>query len=46
MIAAFSISPATADEVVRASGLPHETHAMFTDVEGAWLHGDMTKGAA
>lgn len=49
MIAAFSISPATADqtggvaeavaravEVVRASGLPHETNAMFTNVEGEW----------
>ena len=49
MIAAFSISPITADEtggvaeavaraveVVRASGLPCETNAMFTNVEGEW----------
>ena len=49
MIAAFSISPATADEtggmaeavaaavrVVRDSGLPHETNAMFTNIEGEW----------
>ncbi len=49
MIAAFSISPATADEtggvaaavaaavrVVRDSGLPHETNAMFTTIEGEW----------
>ena len=49
MIAAFSISPAVADEtggvadavaaavrVVRASGLPHETNAMFTNLEGDW----------
>ena len=49
MLAAFSISPAVADEdggvaeavaeavrVVRESGLPHETNAMFTNVEGEW----------
>ena len=49
MIAAFSISPGTADEtggvaeavaaavrVVRGSGLPHETNAMFTNIEGEW----------
>ena len=47
MIAAFSITPlgtgesvgdfvAEAVHVVRASGLPHETNAMFTDVEGEW----------
>lgn len=47
MIAAFSItplgtgtsvSPAVADAVhlVRASGLPNETNAMFTNVEGDW----------
>ena len=49
MIAAFSISPTTADEtgsvsravaaavrVVRESGLPHETNAMFTNIEGEW----------
>jgi len=47
MIAAFSISPlgtgdsvsgavADAVAVVRASGLPNETNAMFTNVEGEW----------
>ena len=47
MLAAFSItplgvgasvSPAVADAVrlVRASGLPNETNAMFTNVEGEW----------
>jgi uncharacterized protein (TIGR00106 family) len=47
MIAAFSITPlgtgegvseAVADAValVRASGLPNETNAMFTNVEGGW----------
>jgi uncharacterized protein (TIGR00106 family) len=47
MIAAFSITPlgvgdsvstAVADAVrlVRASGLPNETNAMFTNVEGEW----------
>jgi uncharacterized protein (TIGR00106 family) len=47
MIAAFSITPlgvgdsvgglvAEAVELVRASGLPHETNAMFTNVEGEW----------
>jgi uncharacterized protein (TIGR00106 family) len=47
MIAAFSISPlgtgdsvsgAVADAVrlVRESGLPSETNAMFTNVEGDW----------
>jgi uncharacterized protein (TIGR00106 family) len=47
MIAAFSISPsgigpsasaAVADAVrlVRESGLPNETNAMFTNVEGEW----------
>ena len=47
MIAAFSITPvgtgesvsgAVADAVrlVRASGLPNETNAMFTNVEGDW----------
>ena len=49
MIAAFSISPGTADEtgsvsaavaevvrIVRASGLPNETNAMFTNIEGEW----------
>jgi uncharacterized protein (TIGR00106 family) len=47
MIAAFSISPLGADEsvssavaeavrLVRASGLPNETNAMFTNVEGEW----------
>ena len=47
MIAAFSITPiGTGDSVseevseavrlVRASGLPNETNAMFTNVEGDW----------
>ena len=47
MLAAFSITPlggadsvsgAVADAVrlVRASGLPNETNAMFTNVEGDW----------
>ncbi len=47
MIAAFSISPLGAGEsvgqvvaecvrIVRASGLPNETNAMFTNVEGEW----------
>jgi uncharacterized protein (TIGR00106 family) len=48
MIVAFSISPAAdetgsvseavaaAVKVVRSSGLPHETNAMFTNIEGEW----------
>lgn len=47
MIAAFSISPGGVGEsvgdlvaecvqIVRASGLPCETNAMFTNVEGTW----------
>ena len=47
MITAFSITPlgtgesvgaaaADAVRVVRASGLPNETNAMFTNVEGEW----------
>lgn len=47
MIAAFSITPlgvgdsvsepvAEAVAMVRASGLPNETNAMFTNVEGEW----------
>lgn len=47
MIAAFSISPsgtgpsvsasvARAVRIVRESGLPNETNAMFTNVEGEW----------
>jgi uncharacterized protein (TIGR00106 family) len=47
VIAAFSITPlgrgegvaedvAEAVRVVRASGLPHRTDAMFTSVEGEW----------
>lgn len=47
MIAAFSITPlgggdsvsesvAHAVELVRESGLPNETNAMFTNVEGEW----------
>jgi uncharacterized protein (TIGR00106 family) len=47
MLLAFSITPigtgasvseavAAAVRVVRASGLPSETNAMFTNVEGSW----------
>jgi uncharacterized protein (TIGR00106 family) len=47
VLVAFSVAPATADEsvsvavaaavrVVRESGLPNETNAMFTNVEGEW----------
>lgn len=47
MIAAFSITPLGASEsvgaqvaeavrLVRQSGLPNETNAMFTNVEGEW----------
>ena len=47
MLAAFSITPlgvgdsvsrsvADAVRLVRASGLPNETNAMFTNVEGDW----------
>jgi uncharacterized protein (TIGR00106 family) len=47
MLAAFSITPlgggdsvsgavADAVRIVRASGLPNETNAMFTNVEGDW----------
>jgi len=47
MIAAFSVSPgglgesvsewvAEAVQLVKASGLPNETNAMFTNVEGEW----------
>jgi uncharacterized protein (TIGR00106 family) len=47
MIAAFSITPlgvgdsvsasvAEAVRLIRASGLPNETNAMFTNVEGEW----------
>ena len=47
MIAAFSITPlgagdsvsehvADAVRLVRESGLPNETNAMFTNVEGGW----------
>ena len=47
MIAAFSVTPLGAGEsvgglvadcvaIVRASGLPNETNAMFTNVEGEW----------
>ncbi len=47
MIVAFSVSPlgggdsvgdavAEAVRVVRASGLPNETNAMFTNIEGDW----------
>jgi uncharacterized protein (TIGR00106 family) len=47
MLAAFSITPLGTGEsvgdlvaetvrIVRASGLPNETNAMFTNVEGEW----------
>ncbi|OBI82338.1 MTH1187 family thiamine-binding protein [Mycobacterium sp. E740] len=47
MIVAFSVSPIGGDDsvgdavaeavrVVRASGLPNETNAMFTNLEGDW----------
>ena len=47
MLLAFSITPIGAGEsvseavaeavrIVRASGLPNETNAMFTTVEGSW----------
>jgi uncharacterized protein (TIGR00106 family) len=47
MLAAFSITPlggsdsvsdqvAEAVRIVRASGLPNETNAMFTNIEGGW----------
>jgi uncharacterized protein (TIGR00106 family) len=47
MLAAFSITPLGAGEsvgiavaeavrLVRSSGLPNETNAMFTNVEGSW----------
>jgi uncharacterized protein (TIGR00106 family) len=47
VIVAFSVSPmggadgvgdavAEAVRVVRASGLPNETNAMFTNIEGEW----------
>ena len=47
MIAAFSVTPLGAGEsvghlvadcvrIVRQSGLPNETNAMFTNVEGSW----------
>ena len=47
MIAAFSVTPlgagdsvadlvAEAVRIVRASGLPSETNAMFTNIEGEW----------
>jgi uncharacterized protein (TIGR00106 family) len=34
--ASMSAAVAAAVRVVRASGLPHETNAMFTNVEGEW----------
>ena len=47
MIVAFSVSPTGGDtsvgaavaeaiRAVRASGLPNETNAMFTNIEGEW----------
>jgi uncharacterized protein (TIGR00106 family) len=32
----YSAAVAEAVRIVRASGLPHETNAMFTNVEGEW----------
>lgn len=32
----MSAAVAAAVRVVRASGLPHETNAMFTNIEGEW----------
>ena len=47
MLAAFSVTPLGGDDsvgelvadavrIVRASGLPNETNAMFTNIEGEW----------
>jgi uncharacterized protein (TIGR00106 family) len=47
MLAAFSVTPLGAGDsvadlvaecvrIVRASGLPNETNAMFTNIEGGW----------
>ena len=47
MLAAFSVTPLGGDEsvgdlvadavrIVRESGLPNETNAMFTNIEGEW----------
>ena len=47
MLAAFSVTPLGAGEsdgehvaeavrIIRASGLPSETNAMFTNIEGEW----------
>ena len=32
----YAVAVAEAVRIVRASGLPHETNAMFTNVEGDW----------
>lgn len=32
----YSAAVADAVRIVRASGLPHETNAMFTNIEGEW----------
>ena len=32
----YSAAVAEAVRIVRASGLPHETNAMFTNIEGEW----------
>jgi uncharacterized protein YqgV (UPF0045/DUF77 family) len=32
----YAAAVAEAVRIVRASGLPHETNAMFTNVEGEW----------
>ena len=47
MLAAFSVNPLGGDDsvgelvadavrIVRESGLPNETNAMFTNIEGEW----------
>jgi uncharacterized protein (TIGR00106 family) len=47
VLAAFSVTPLGGDDsvgelvadavrIVRESGLPNETHAMFTNIEGEW----------
>ena len=47
MLAAFSVTPVAAGDsvadlvadavrIVRESGLPNETNAMFTNIEGSW----------
>jgi uncharacterized protein YqgV (UPF0045/DUF77 family) len=38
-----SAAVAAAVRVVRDSGLPYETNAMFTNIEGEWVQGDMSR---